>query len=68
MSYALLLFDVRVDPVSPLPWGALIVLLAVVFVLAVAFAAGIVALLIWLKRRKAREAAVSEPEVVVGEP
>lgn len=54
MSY-LLLFDVRADPVHPLPWGPLILLLIVVFVLAVGFAAGIVALLIWLKRRKARE-------------
>jgi hypothetical protein len=55
MSYLLLLFDVRADPVSPVPWVALIPLLVIVFVLAVAFAAGMVALLIWLKRRKARE-------------
>ena len=56
MSYAFLLFDVRADPISsPLPWGALILLLLIVFVLAVGFAAGIVVLLIWLKRRKARE-------------
>ncbi len=55
MSYAVLLFDVRADPVNVLPWGALMLLLAVVFVLAVAFAAGVVMLLIWLKRRKARE-------------
>lgn len=56
MSYAFLLLDVRADPVNPLPWGALIVLLVIVFVLAVAFAAGIVVLLVWLKRRKAKEA------------
>jgi hypothetical protein len=56
MSYSFLLFDVRADPVNVVPWGALIVLLLIVFVLAVGFAAGMVALLIWLKRRKAREA------------
>jgi flagellar basal body-associated protein FliL len=44
--------DVRADPVNALPWGALIVLLVVVFMLAVAFAAGMVVLLVWLKRRK----------------
>ena len=49
-----LLLDVRVDPVSAVPWGALIVLLVMVFVLAVSFVAGLVALLIWLKRRKAK--------------
>ncbi|HEV7684587.1 MAG TPA: hypothetical protein VGO68_20930 [Pyrinomonadaceae bacterium] len=49
----LFLIDVPADPVgSPLPWGALIVLLVVVFVLAAAFVAGLVVLLIWLKRRK----------------
>lgn len=57
LSYALMLFDVRADPVNVLPWGALIVLLAVVFVLAIAFTAGIIVLLIWLKRRKAKELA-----------
>jgi hypothetical protein len=54
-----LMLDVRVDPVSPLPWGALVLLLVVVFVLAVGFTAGLVALLIWLKRRKARQALLS---------
>ena len=54
MSSLLLLLDVRVDPVRAVPWGALIVLLVFVFVLAVAFVAGLVALLIWLKRRKAK--------------
>jgi hypothetical protein len=49
----LLWLDLSPDPVHPLPWGALIVLLAIVFVLAVSFAAGLVLLLIWLKRRKA---------------
>jgi hypothetical protein len=61
MSYAILLFDVRADPVNVLPWGALIVLLAVVFVLAAAFAAGLVVLLIWLKRRKARQVELGGP-------
>ena len=59
------LLDVRVDPVSPLPWGALMLLLVVVFVLAVAFTAGIVVLLIWYKRRKAQEA-LSNPGVSTG--
>jgi len=54
----LFLFDVRADPVSnPFPWAALIVLLLVVFVLAVAVVAGLVFLLIRVKRRK--EKAVS---------
>jgi hypothetical protein len=55
----LLLLDARADPVGPVPWSALIVLLGVVFVLAVGFVAGLVALLIWFKRRKAKEAAAS---------
>ncbi len=59
MSPLFLLFDVRADPASPVPWGALILLLGIVFVLAVAFVAALVALLIWLKRRKAKEAAAS---------
>ncbi len=61
MSLLLLLLDARarVDPVSPVPWGALILLLVIVFVLAVGFVAGLVVLLIWLKRRRAKEAAVS---------
>jgi hypothetical protein len=59
VSCYLFLFDARVDPVSSLPWGALIVLLVIVFVLAVAFVAGLVGLLIWFKRRKAKEASAS---------
>jgi flagellin-like protein len=35
----LLLLDVRIDPVSPVPWGGLIVLLLIIFVLAVGFTA-----------------------------
>ena len=59
MSPLFLLLGVRADPVSPVPWGALILLLAIVFVLAVGFVAGLVALLIWFKRRKTKEAAAS---------
>jgi len=59
VSFLLLLLDARADPVSPVPWGALILLLGIVFVLAVGFVAGLVALLIWFKRRKAKEAALS---------
>ena len=59
MSFLLLLLDVRVDPVSAVPWGALILLLVIVLVLAVAFVAGLVVLLIWLKRRKAKTNQVS---------
>ncbi|HYU99313.1 MAG TPA: hypothetical protein VE977_10825 [Pyrinomonadaceae bacterium] len=59
MSPLFLLLDARADPVSPVPWGALILLLAIVFVLAVGFVAGLVALLIWYKRRKTKESAAS---------
>ena len=59
MSSLFLLLDARADPVSPVPWGALILLLVIVFVLAVGFVAGLVALLIWFKRRKGKEAAAS---------
>lgn len=59
MSSLFLFFDARVDPVGPLPWGALMLVLAVAFVLALGFVAGIVVLLIWHKRKKARAAAVS---------
>ena len=59
MTSFLLLLDARADPVSPVPWGALLLLLGIVFVLAVGFVAGLVALLIWFKRRKVKEAAAS---------
>jgi hypothetical protein len=48
----LLVFDVAPEPVSVVSWGPLLLLLAIVFVLAVSFAAGLVFLLIWIKRRK----------------
>ncbi|MGH9928038.1 MAG: hypothetical protein ACREA9_02295 [Pyrinomonadaceae bacterium] len=51
-----LLLDVSPDPVTSLPWGALILLLVIVFVLSVAFVGALVALLIWFKRRKAEQA------------
>ena len=47
-----LLLDVSPDPLLSTPWASLIVLLAIIFVLAVSFAAGLVFLLIWLKRRR----------------
>jgi hypothetical protein len=48
-----LLLDVPADPVRVVSWGPLILLLVIVFVLAVSFTAGLVFLLIWLKRRNA---------------
>ena len=42
------------------PWVALIPLLVIVFVLAVGFAGGLVFLLIWLKRRKLKQAVTGE--------
>ncbi len=60
MSCLLLFLDVRVDPVSPVPWGALIVLLVIVFMLAVGITAGVVVLLIWLKRNKSKVTVVSD--------
>ena len=59
MSPLFLLLDARADPVSPVPWGALLLLLGIVFVLAVGFVAVLVAMLIWFKRRKAKEIAAS---------
>jgi uncharacterized iron-regulated membrane protein len=50
----LFLFDVRVDPVSSLPWGGLIVLLVIVFVLAVSLVISLVLLLLWWKRKQLR--------------
>lgn len=56
MSFLFLLDVPTYGPVPQTPWGALILLLVIVFVLAVAFAAGLVFLLIWLKRRKIKNA------------
>jgi uncharacterized protein (DUF58 family) len=46
------LLDVSPDPLHSTPWGSLIVLLAIIFVLAVSFAASLVFVLIRLKRRR----------------
>jgi uncharacterized membrane protein len=48
----LLVLDVRPDPVHVVSWGPLILLLAIVFILVVSLAAGLVFLLIWFKRRR----------------
>lgn len=58
MSPPFLLLDVRADPVGPVGWAALILFLVIVFVLSVALVAGLVAFLIWYKRRKAKRAEV----------
>jgi hypothetical protein len=55
VSYLNLLIDVPPEPVNRLPWGALILLLLIVFILSVGFVAGLVFLLIRLQRRKAKE-------------
>jgi hypothetical protein len=52
---ALILFDVRVDPVSPVPWGGLLVLLLIVFVLAVSLIVGLVFFLLWWQGKKIRD-------------
>ncbi len=51
----LLLLDVRADPITPVPWGALILFLVVVTLLSVAFLAALVFVLIRFKRRKENE-------------
>jgi uncharacterized membrane protein len=49
----MIFLDVSPNPVRVVSWGPLIVLLVIIFVLAVSFMAGLVFLLIRLKRRKA---------------
>ena len=63
MNCLLFLLDVRPDPVGVGSWGALILLLIIVTVLAVAFAGGLVFLLIWLKRRKTKRSE-TQPDTV----
>lgn len=63
MISLLFLLDVAPAPVGGDPWVTLILLLVIVFVLAVGFAAGLVFLLIWLKRRKLKQAAESSVPV-----
>jgi hypothetical protein len=52
MSHFLLLLDVISGPVQSVGWVTIVILLAVILVLSVASAGGLVFLLIWLKRRK----------------
>ncbi|MEP6912222.1 MAG: hypothetical protein ABI923_05685 [bacterium] len=52
MSHLPFLLDLSPGPVQSVGWGALLLLLTVILVLSVAFAGGLVVLLIWLKRRK----------------
>ena len=56
MNSLLFLFDVAPAPLGGVPWQALVLLLVIIFVLAVGFSAGLVFLLIWLKRRKLKQA------------
>jgi hypothetical protein len=60
MIYSLFLLDAAVEPAGVVGWGALVLLLVAIFVLAVGFAACLVFLLIWLKRRKLKQAATGE--------
>jgi hypothetical protein len=62
LSYLLFYLDVRVAPAEPVGWGVLIALLAVVLILSVGFAAGLVVLLIWIKRRKSKMTEVTDIE------
>lgn len=61
MALLLLLLDVPMNSerIARDPWVPLILLLVIVFVLAVGFAGGLVFLLIWLKRRKLKQAATA---------
>ena len=52
MSHVPLLMDVSPGSSGVVSWGALILILVIIMVLAVMFAGGLVFLLIWLKRRK----------------
>jgi hypothetical protein len=63
VSLLLLLLDLPLqqpERIARNPWVPLILMLLVVFVLAVGFAGGLVFLLIWLKRRKLKQAATGE--------
>lgn len=60
MISLLFLLDVAPNPVSVVPWGALILLLLVVFVLAVGFTSGLVFLLIRVKRRKIKQTEIRD--------
>lgn len=60
MIFLLFLLDVPLnsEPAAQTPWVALILLLAIVFLLAVGFMAGLVFLLIRIKRRKLKQAEI----------
>ena len=58
MTSLVILLDVAPAPVGVTNWGVLVLLLAVVLFLAVGFAAGLVFLLIRIKRRKLKQAEV----------
>ena len=47
------ILDAAAEPVSVVSWGALVLILAIVFVLALSFTAGLVFLLIRFKRKNA---------------
>ena len=64
MSCLLLLLDVAPGPVEAGSLGVVILLFVVIMGLAVAFAGGLVFLLIWLKRRKTK-ASEMQPETLI---
>jgi hypothetical protein len=64
MSCLLLLMDVAPNPVETGSFAVVILLLVVIMGLAVAFAAGLVFLLIWLKRRKTKVTEI-QPETPI---
>ena len=56
MIFLLSLVDAAPNPVGVFSWGALVLLLAIIFILAVGLMAGLVFLLIRLKRRELKQA------------
>ena len=58
MTFLLLLLDVVPNTEGVVPWGGLILFFVIVFILAVGFTAGLVFLLVRLKRRKLKQAEV----------
>lgn len=55
MTY-LFLLDAAIEPTGVVGWGGLLLLLVVILLMAVGFMAGLVFLLIRLKRRKLKQA------------
>ncbi len=64
MSCLLLLMDVAPNPVETGSFAVVILLLVVIMGLAMAFAGGLVVLLTWLKRRKAKVTEI-QPEAPI---